>query len=189
MREKHSLCFVAKKFSQRTPHFFFIRAIFCRQKSKPIRLKVNQCIANDQRPAAWRVMQNDFASDCALDATQKQPVTNLVPICNFPELARHIIRECFAARKDRNRELLGKLSRSTTVIGICHDNSGNTAGGDELVRRFALQRNWINKISTAGSQDASRVKVRFNGRFIAVPKREVWGGSVKIGHLTHGVTI
>ena len=145
-----------------------------------MRLKVNQGIANDQRPAAWRVMQNDFASYCALDATQKQPVTNLVPICNFPELARHLIRECFAECKDRNRELLGKLSRSTMMIGICHNNSGNPAGAEKLVERFALQRNWIDKISAAGSQDASRVKVRFNGRIITVPKSKVWSDSVEV---------
>ena len=180
MREKHSLCFVAKKFSQRTPHFFFIRAIFCRQKSKPIRLKVNQGIANDQRPAGWRVMQNNLAGCCALDATQTQPLTNLVPIRNFPELARHLIREYLAARKDRNRELLGKLSRSTMVIGTCHNNSGDTVEAEKLVERFALQRNWIDKISAAGSQDASRVKVRFNGRIIAVPKSEVWGDLVEV---------
>src|SRR6266404_8362424 len=134
-------------------------------------------------------MQNDFASCCALDATQKQPITNFVPICNFPESARHLIRECFAARKDWNRELLGKLSRSTMVIGICQNNSGNTAGDDKFVERFVLQRNWINKISAAGSQDASRVKVRFNGRIITVPKSEVWSDSVEIGRWTHGQTL
>src|SRR5260370_37582382 len=129
-------------------------------------------------------MHADIASCRALVANKKHAATNLVPIGNLPELARHLIREYFEACKDRNRELLGKLSRSTMVIGICHNHSGNTAGADKLVKRFALQRNWINKISAAGSPDASRVKVRFNGRIITVPKSEVWGDSVEIRRWT-----
>ena len=66
------------------------------------------------------------------------------------------------------------------VIGTCHNNSGDTVEAEKLVERFALQRNWIDKISAAGSQDASRVKVRFNGRIIAVPKSEVWGDLVEV---------
>ena len=66
------------------------------------------------------------------------------------------------------------------MIGIRHNNSGDTVGAENLVERFALQRNWIDKISAARSQDASRVKVRFNGRIIGVPKSEVWGDLVEV---------
>ena len=60
VREEDSLGFVIQKFSQRPSHFFFVRAVFAWEKSEPVRLKINERIANDQRSIVRCVMENHF---------------------------------------------------------------------------------------------------------------------------------
>ena len=97
-------------------------------------------------------MQNNFARYCAFNANRTELTTNLVTIGDVPELAGQSIRKCVAMCEDWNRELARKLSTGAVMIGIRHNNSRNTAETDKLVKRFTLQRNWIDKIGAAGSQ-------------------------------------
>jgi hypothetical protein len=50
-----------------SPHFFFVQAIFSRQESEAVGLKINQCVADDQRPAIRRMIKGDFAGDGSFD--------------------------------------------------------------------------------------------------------------------------
>ena len=45
-------------------------------------------------------------------------MTNLITIGNTSKLLRGLIRKCLTPREDRSRELLGKLSRDTMMIGF-----------------------------------------------------------------------
>ncbi len=132
------------------------------------------------------MIKSNLARSCALDADYAQSVTNLVASGNAPEFAWRLIRECFRWREDRNRELLRKPRRSAVVIRARHNDSRNAGGTDKLVQRFALQRNWIDKAGTVGSQEACRIKFGFNGWIITVPKGEIRSDSVEIGCWPHG---
>ena len=118
-------------------------------------------------------MQNDFARYCVFNANRAELTRNLVTIGDVPELAGHFIRECVAMCEDWKRELARKLSKNAMVIGIRHNDSRNTAGSDQFGKRFAPQRNWIDKVSAVRSPEASRVKIRFNGTIITVPNAEI----------------
>ena len=130
-------------------------------------------------------MQNNFARYCAFNANRAKLTTNLVTIGDVPELAGQSIRKCVAMCEDWNRELARKLSKDAVMIGIRHNNSSNTAGIDKLVKRLALQRNRIDKVSAVRSHEASRVKIRFNGRIITVPNAEIRSDSVEIERCSH----
>ena len=112
-------------------------------------------------------------------------ICDLVTIGDVPELAGQSIRKCVAMCEDWNRELARKLSKDAVMIGIRHNNSSNTAGIDKLVKRLALQRNRIDKVSAVRSHEASRVKIRFNGRIITVPNAEIRSDSVEIERCSH----
>src|SRR6266516_3423374 len=99
-------------------------------------------------------MQDNFARCRAFDVNHIQFITNLVTIGNLPERERRRIGKRLATREDRCGELLGKPSRGTVVVGTRYNNSRNTTGTNKLVERFALQRNWINKIRTVASDKA-----------------------------------
>src|SRR5439155_19648128 len=99
-------------------------------------------------------MQNNFARYCAFNANRAKLTTNLVTIGDVPELAGQSIRKCVALCLDWNRELARKLSKDAVMIGIRHNNSSNTAGIDKLVKRLALQRNRIDKVSAVRSHEA-----------------------------------
>jgi len=135
------------------------------------------------------MIKSNLARSCALYADYTQFVTNLLAVCNAREFVRRFIRKCITAREDRNRELLRKPRRSAVVIRARHNDSRNTGGTDKLVQRFALQRNWIDKAGTVGSQEACRIKFGFNGWIITVPKSEIRSNSVEIGCWPHSKSI
>ena len=71
------------------------------------------------------------------------------------------------------------------MIGIRHNDSGNTAGTNELVKRLGPQRNWIDKIAIIGRHKASRTDFRFDGGIVTVPNGEIWSDYVKIRRRSH----
>ena len=58
-------------------------------------------------------------------------------------------------------------------------------GEMQLRKRFILKRDWIDKVNAVRSHEASRVKIRFNGRIITVPNAEIRSDSVEIERCSH----
>jgi hypothetical protein len=49
---------------------------------------------------------------------------------------------------------LGELRSGAVMIRIRHNDSRNRAGADHFIECFALQKNWIDQIRSAGSGEA-----------------------------------
>src|SRR6266581_9380017 len=105
-------------------------------------------------------MKGNLTRGCAIDANHMQFIANLLTIGEFAELPRHRIRKCRAMRKDRNRELPGKLTGCPQMIGVGNDDAGDDSLVVELSKWSLLQQNRINNKNSIRSNNRARKQVR-----------------------------
>ena len=185
MREKNSLNFIIQQFSQRATQLFVIRAIFRRQKCEPVRLEINQGIAQNQRSATVRVMKHDFARRRPVNANYVKLSADFIAITNSRELIWLFLRKGVTMREYRDAELLRKQSRGALMIRICDNDPCDSGRGHELLESRFVQRNGIEQIRAADGYEASRIKLRFDLRIVSVPDRKLITDGIEVSNRLH----
>src|SRR6266487_454095 len=132
-------------------------------------------------------MKGNLTRGCAIDANHMQFIANLLTIGEFAELPRHRIRKCRAMRKDRNRELLGKLKRRTVMIAIRHNDSDNRTLAAQLSKRRVPHGNRIDKEDALRSDDRARTKIGFYRAIVGLPDKQISRDFIEISGSSHHV--
>src|SRR5437667_5323438 len=104
--EEHSLRFAGQKFSERSPHLFFVRAIFARKKSESVGLKIDQRIADNERAAIWGVIKRQFTGDRTVNLDDLKVVVDLCAVSDLNESRRLFILKRVAVCENRRGKLV-----------------------------------------------------------------------------------
>ena len=116
-------------------------------------------------------MKGNLTWGGTIDANHMQFIANLLTICEFAELPRHRIKKYRAMRKDRNRELLGKLTGCPQMIGVGNDDPGDDSLLVELSKWSLPQRNRINNKNSIPSNNCARKQVLLRRPIVRLPDK------------------
>lgn len=155
----------AKQSPQRAEHFLAIDAIFRRQQTEPVRLKINQRIADDQRALPAPIVKSELARRGAFERESIESMLAAV----FAEVLR--VRK-ISGEFGRNNHALsaGKCSGGTRVIGISEQDCGDVAHCGKFKASLSGERDWINHDDVLAGANRSGKELRFYTRMIGVPE-------------------
>ncbi len=153
MSEKHPFGFAVNNLSQREAHFFFVRAIFSGKRGEPVRIKVNEGIANHDCAAVRRIIQRHLPIGGAFDRNRLKHAADLRSIFNFHHRGPGFSGEYATARENRHLELLRVILGRPLVVAICHHDARNRPEFGKGDERFFGERNGINEPDAGGGDD------------------------------------
>ena len=174
MREKNMFETVVQQLAQRFPHLFRIRTILGGKEGETVRAEVDQCVADDDRPAVARAMERDLAQCRALDADDRDLLPNASSRGEFRYPWEIQFRLRFAIRKNRDRKSLGKRGAGTSMIRISRDDADDPSAAESLLKTRRGGGERIDQNDPGGGSQAGGEKVRFHSRIIPVPDKQVW---------------
>ena len=107
---------------QRLTHFALIGAVFSGQKSKSVRLKIDERIAKHHQMGIHMSNESNLAWSSAVDGYYFEKIVESLAISHRRERGR-IIRFGVGMGEDRNRKLLGEDAGCTPMVLIGDDDA------------------------------------------------------------------